>query len=189
MGNYENTGSGLKKMFIAEVGAIACMVVMIIPIIGWIIGGIGAIVFAVISLVGLAAVGKDIEGCKQAFTLTIVNIVISILASAFSKVALLAVLFTIAEDVVNFLIVYQVCTSVGTVLKGKNYADIAEKGETVWKINLVCYAVSIVITILAKIPLLSILAGIVGVIVVIAQIVASVLYMIFLNKSYQAFGA
>ena len=189
MGNYQNTGAGLKKMFVAEIGAIACTVVMIIPIIGWVVGGIGAIVFAIISLIGLAAVGKDIEGCKQAFTLTIVNIVLSVLGSLFAKVAVISVLISIAENVVTFLIVYLVCTSVGAVLQANNYADVAAKGETVWKINLVCYAASIVITILSKIPLLSVLAGIVSVIVGIALIVAGILYMIFLYKSYQAFGA
>ncbi|MGN0166596.1 MAG: hypothetical protein ACI4AB_01015 [Acetatifactor sp.] len=189
MENYQNTGSGLKKMFIAEIGAIICAVIMVIPLLGTVVGGIGAIVFTVISLVGLYSAGKDIEGCKQAFTLTIVNMVLSILGALLAKVAVLAVLISLASDVVSFLIVYLVCTSVGAVLKANNYADVAGKGETVWKINLVCYAVSIVVTILAKIPLLSILAGIVSFIVGIAGLVAGILYMIFLYKSYQAFGA
>lgn len=189
MENYQNTGSGLKKMFIAEIGAIICAVVMLIPVLGTIVGGIGAIVFAVISMVGLYSAGKDIEGCKKAFTLTIVNIVLSILGTLLSSVAVLSMIISLASTVVSFLIVYLVCTSVGEVLKVNNYADVAGKGELVWKINLVCSAVSIVVTILAEIPVLAILAGVVSMIAGIAALVAGILYMIFLYKSYQAFGA
>lgn len=189
MENYQNTGAGLKKMFIAEIGVIACAVVMLIPLLGTIVGGIGAIVFAVISIVGLYGVGKDMDGCKKAFTLTIVNLVLSILAVPLGGVAVIGVLLSIASDVISFLIVYLVCTSVGTVLQANSYADVAAKGELVWKINLVCYAVSIVVTVLAKISFLSVLAGIVSSVVAIASLVAGILYMIFLYKSYQAFGA
>lgn len=41
---YQNAASGLKNMFIAEVGVIICSVVAIIPFIG-IIGVIGSLVF------------------------------------------------------------------------------------------------------------------------------------------------
>lgn len=188
MESYSNTGSGLKKMFIAEIGAIVCAVLLVIPVIK-VIGGIGAIVFAIISILGLYGVGKDIEGCKKAFVLTIANLVVSVLSSALGSVAVIGTLLTIAADVLNFLIVYLVCTSVGEVLKNRGHEDIAGKGEQVWKINLVCYAVSIVIAILEKIPVISILAGVLSFIIAIAAFVAGILYMIFLYKSYNAFGA
>ena len=188
MNNYPNAGAGLKKMFIAQIGIVVCTVLAIIPIIN-ILAGIGAIVFAIISMVGLYGAGKDIEGCKKAFTLTIINIVISILASIFSKSTLFSVIFSIAGDICAFLIVYNVCSSVAAILKDKGAADVAAKGESVWKINLGCYVASIVISILAVIPLLNILAGIAGFIVAIISLVAGILYMIFLNKSYQVFGA
>lgn len=188
MNNYPNVGSGLKKMFIAQVGAVICVVLAVIPFIN-IIAAIGAIVFAVISMVGLYGTGKDIEGCKLAFTITIINIVISILASLFSGSTFLSLLFSIAGEVCSFLVVYFVCTSVGTALKEIGAADVAAKGESIWKINFVCYAASIVISILALIPVLSVIAGVVSIVVGIIAIVAGVLYMIFLYKSYQAFGA
>lgn len=188
MNNYSNAGAGLKKMFIAQVGIVVCTVLAIIPFVN-ILAGIATFVFAIISMVGLYGAGKDIEGCKKAFTLTIVNLVISILAAIFSGSTLCSTLFSIAGDVVGFLIVYNVCTSVSAVLKELGAADVAAKGESVWKINFGCYVASIIISILSVIPLIKILAGIAAVILAIVALVAGILYMIFLNKSYQAFGA
>jgi len=84
MGNYQNAGAGLKKMFIASLGAVICTVLMIIPLIN-IIAAIAAIVFAVLSIVGLYGAGKDIEGCKTAFIITIINLVVSVLGNVFSS--------------------------------------------------------------------------------------------------------
>lgn len=61
-------------MFIAEIGIIICTVLAIIPIVN-ILAAIGAIVFMVISLVGLNAAGKDIAGCKTAFVVAIINMI------------------------------------------------------------------------------------------------------------------
>jgi hypothetical protein len=189
MESYSNTGSGLKKMFIAEIGAIVCAVLLVIPVIR-VIGGIGAIVFTIISILGLYGAGKDIEGCKKAFVLTIANLVVVVLVnSSLGDVAVIGTLLTIAADVLDFLIVYLVCTSVGEVLKNRGHEDIAGKGELVWKINLVCYAVGIVAVILEKIPVIYILVVVLSVIIAIAGLVAGILYMIFLYKSYNAFGA
>lgn len=187
MGNLQNAGAGLKKMFIASVGAIICAVLVIIPVIN-ILAGIGAIVFGVLSLVGLYGAGKDIEGCKTAFTLTIVNLVISIVGALFGN-GFLGTIFSVAGYVLSFLICYFVCTSVSTVMNQIGASDVAGKGELVWKINAVCYAILIVIAILSKIPVLSLIASVASVGVMIASLVASVFYMIFLNKSSKALGA
>ena len=187
MGNYQNAGAGLKKMFIASVGAIICTVLMIIPIVN-ILAAIGAIVFGIMSMVGLDGAGKDIAGCKTAFTITIVNLVVSVLG-AFLKIGVLGTIITIVGEVLSLLVVYYVCTSVSEALTGIGAAEAAQKGLTVWKMNLVCYIIMIVVEVLALIPFINIIAAVVRVITAIVQIVASILYMIFLNKSYQAFGA
>lgn len=64
MGNYQNAGAGLKKMFIAEIGAIICTVLMIIPIIN-IFAAIALLVFGIISLVGLYGAGRISQAVKQ----------------------------------------------------------------------------------------------------------------------------
>lgn len=188
MNNYLNAGGGLKKMFIAQVGAIICLVLAYIPIIN-IIAAIGAIVFAVISMVGLYNAGKDIDGCMTAFYVTIISLVLRIVAIPFSGNSFLSTIFGIANSVCSFLAVFFVCTSVAAVLKEVGAADTAAKGESVWKINLGCYAASIIISILSVIPVLNVIAGIAAIVLAIVSIVAGVIYIIFLYKSYQAFGA
>lgn len=187
MENYQNAGAGIKKMFIATLGTVICTVLVIIPIVN-IIAAIGALVFAILSMVGLYGAGKDIEGCKKAFTLTIVNIVVSIVGSFF-KTGILNALVSIVGYVLSFLVVYLVCTSVSEVMKQVGAAEVAQKGETVWKINAVCYGVLAVVAILGLLPALSVIAGAAAIIVAIVSLIALVLYMIFLNKSSQALGA
>lgn len=188
MNQYSNAGAGLKKMFIAQIGAIVCTILAVIPVIG-LIGGIGALVFAIISLVGLYGAGKDIAGCKKAFILTIINIVVSIVAGLFGSSAIMSALFGVVDSVLSFLVVYFVCNSVAEVLTQIGAADVAATGVTVWKVNLGCYIATIVIAILAVVPLLNVIAAIAGFVVLIVSIVAAILYMMFLNKSYQALGA
>ena len=183
MQDLQNAGSGLKKMFIASVGAVVCTVLLIIPIVN-ILAMFGALIFSIISLVGLNEAGKDIEGCKTAFLLTIVNVVINILKNIFGS-GFLGVLLAIAGYIVGFLIVYFVCKSVADVLEQSD-PDVAKTGHMVWKINLVCYAAALVIAVLALIPVLNILAAAASIIIAIVALVASILYMIFLYKSSNA---
>lgn len=187
MGNYQNAGAGLKKMFIAAIGAIICTVLVIIPVIN-ILAGIGAIVFGVLSLIGLYGAGKDIAGCKTAFMITIINMIVSVVGTL-AGAGILGVIFSIADSVLSFLICYFVCTSVSAVMNQIGAADVAAKGGLVWKINAVCYAILIVIAILGMIPGLALIASVAAVGVMIASLVATVFYMIFLNKSSQALGA
>lgn len=186
MEKYQNAASGLKLLFIAQIGAIACRVLSVIPVIG-LVAGIGAIVFLVLNLMGLFRTGKDIEGCQKAFTLSIVSLILSILNLI--PVAILRLLVGLASYVVSFLIVYLVCTSVGEVMKELGSEDVASTGGMVWKINLVCYAALIVISILSLIPIINIIAGLLGIVVTIVSLVALVLYMIFLYKSSQKLAA
>lgn len=181
MGNYQNASGGLKKMYIAELGAIVCAVLSIIPLVN-IIAAIAAIVFMVLSIVGLYCVGKDIPGCQKAFMVTIISLVVSVFKAIF-KTGIMSAIFAIAGDVLSFLVVYLVCTSVAEVMVQLAAPDIADKGNSVWKINLVCYAVSAILSVLSIIPLINIIAAVLQVVVAIVQIVALVLYMIFLKKS------
>ena len=181
-----NISNGMKKMFIAQIGAICCTVIMIIPIIGAIIGaiigGIGAIVFAVISLIGLWAIGKEVPQCKTAFILTFVNAFCSLL----SMIPAIGVVFELAGYVLSFLVVYLVCTSLAQVLQDAGASDVAKSAGVVWKINLVCAIADIVIALLSLIPVIKIIAGVLGFIVAVVAIVAGILYIIFLYKGSKA---
>lgn len=189
MNQYAVAGQGLKKMFIAAVGALVCSVVALIPLIG-VIAGIGSLVFLVISLVGLYEAGKQIEGCKKAFTLQIIVLICSVLLAIIGLVpflgTLVAAILGIGVSVISFLAVYSICTSVAAVLSQVGDADAAKAGELAWKIQLACTIVSIVATLLGWIPVISSLVGLVSTIV---GIVGSVFYIIFLSKSSNRLGA
>lgn len=194
MNQYSVAGAGLKKMFIAEVGALVCTVLALIPIIGK-IAGIGSFVFLIIGLVGLYGAGQQIDGCKKAFTLQIAVLVGSILLSILGAVLVVAapavgVIFIaalgIAVAVVSFLAIYYICTSVSEVMTKVGDADAAKTGETAWKVMLACKIVSIVATLLAFVPLLSDMIDIASAIV---GVVGSAFYIIFLNKSSNRLAA
>ena len=172
---------GLKKMFIAQIGGTVCIVLAVIPLIG-IVAAIAALVFSILSIVGLYEAGKNVDGCKTAFMITIANLVLS-MVSNFAGAGILGSILSIAGLVLQFLVVYFVCTSVAETLRKTGSEEVAKNGDLVWKINLVCYLANIVISILALIPILNVLALVGSVILVIAQLVAAILYLIFLYKS------
>lgn len=188
MNQYYNAGAGLKKMFIGQVGAIVCTVLAIIPLVG-IIGGTGALVFAVVSLVGLYGAGKDIAGCRTAFFLQMIAIVLSFFSMFFAGNWPVLALFNTADSILSFLVVYYVCNSVSDVMSAVGAGDVAQKGRTVWKVNLGCYIATIVIQALSFVPIVSLLASVAGLVVMIVSVVAAIMYMLFLNKSYLALGA
>ena len=185
MYGYENAASGLKKMFTAQVGSIICVVLMMIPFIG-VIGLIGVFVFTIMSLIGLNSAGKAIEGCKTPFTLTIVQMGVSVIGNL-AGTGVFATVFSVVNDILALLVVRAVCLSVAEVMDQLNQRVVADKGRSVWKINLGCYVADIVLTILAVIPVLGTVLAVAGsVVTVILSLVAGIMYIMFLSKSYQA---
>lgn len=188
MNQYYHAGSGLKKMFIAQVGAVACTMLAAVPVIN-LAGGIGAIVFAIVSMVGLYGAGKEIEGCRIAFILTMVNIVLSIFSGLFGTSAAVSAIFSTIDGILSFLVVYYVCTSVAEVMKYVGAGDVADRGTLVWKVSLGCYLAIVLISVCAVLPALNVVAIFGAVIVAVVSIAAAILFMIFLYRSYRALGA
>ena len=52
-----------------------------------------------------------------------------------------------------------------------------------WKINLICYAARILVSLLSRIPLLNILAFPASIVVPIASLIAGILFIVFLYNS------
>lgn len=184
MQNLQEAKAGLKKVFIAQIGAIACVILALIPLVG-LVAGLAAWVFIILNLLGLNQTGKDIEGCKTAFMLSIAYLVVSVLKT-FLSTGILGTILAVASTVLNLAVIYFVCTSVSEVMTKNGAANIAQLGHIVWLINLICCAASVVITILALIPVLNVIAGIASILVVIANLVGLVLYIMFLYKSSEA---
>lgn len=188
MEQFQNAAQGLKKMFIAQVGVIICTVIALIPVID-VVGVIGSIVFSIISLVGLNQAGKDIGGCKSAFTFTIAQIIVNAISNFFDD-GIVKSIFSIAVTILSLMIIYLVCNSVSSVLSGIGYQDIADKGMTVWKINVICCIISVIVDIITLLPFIGPVLAVIGaVIIAIISVVGEILYMIFLNSSSKALGA
>ena len=184
MNQYQVAGDGLKKMFIAQAGSIVCTLIGLIPIVG-IIAGIGFLVFLVIGLVGLNQAGKQIAGCKKAFSIQIGMLIASVVGAVLTLLAtFVGVLFIavlgIAVSVLSFIAIYYICTSVSEVLTQMGDAESAKAGDTAWKAMLVCQIVAVIATLLSFVPLLS---SVVGFISTVVGVVGAIFYVIFLNKS------
>ena len=80
MNNYGNASEGLQKMFIAQV----CLYHMQRAVCHsdhQSAGNYCSIVLSIIYLVGLYNAGKDINGCANAFVLSIISLVCNIISS------------------------------------------------------------------------------------------------------------
>ena len=180
---YPNAVPGLHKMFISQIGSIVCTVLLLIPVVNF-FALIGVYGFLILSLVGLNEAGRDIEGCKTAFYITIVQIVLNVL-SYFLGTGVLDVAISIVLCILNFLTVYYVCSSVAEALRSRSFGDIAARGELVWKINLAYYIAEILRLVLTCIPVLNVLiVPVIQLIVTIVSLVGGILYIMFLYKSY-----
>lgn len=193
MSNYPNSGKGLKNMFIASVGAIVCAVLLVIPLVN-IVAAVAALIFTILSLIGLWTVGKDIAECKMAFWFTILSSVLSGIANVVNDASatgtsIIGTLLSVAGSALSLAVTYYVCTSVASALRSFGAEEAAVSGDKAWKIVLWTTIASIVATILCLIPVLNIIGVLLAVIATIASVVGLVFYMIFLNKAYKAFGA
>ena len=190
MSNYPNTGKGLKNMFIASVGSLVCIVLSIIPFTTT-ISSAGTLLFLVLSLVGLWTVGKDLAECKKAFWLTLVALICDAIANALKagSLAVVAMIFSLVGLAATFGVTYYVCHSVGAALRTLGHEDIAKTGDKTVTVVLWTTVASIVCSILCVIPALAAVGTVALLLVIIAGVVGTVFYMIFLNKAYKVFGA
>ena len=101
----------------------------------------------------------------------------------------IAVILSIAKSVLSLMVVYYVCNSVAGVMNQIGASDIASIGTNVWNINLVCCIVVVVVSFLVFVPALTVIAGLTAIVCTIASLIASIMYMVFLYKSYVALGA
>lgn len=185
LGQYKNAAQGLKYKFVAELVAIACSVIMIVPLLGTVLGMYGMIACNIVSILGLYLISRDIPGCKIAFIVTIISIVFDVARIISGNLWLMSVV----SNGLSFLALFYVCKSLAEDLRDHGMLENADRAELVWKINLVCTAISIIISVMMFIPLINLLGIALGFINSLAEIVGGVLYFIFLYKSYKFYEA
>lgn len=168
MTDYTPVGKGLSKLFIAEILAILSFIPLL--------GGILAIIALVLMLIGLNEASQAADGYRTAFTLSIASIVVEILG-------LFIPFMSLVGSILSFAVTYVVCTTTADILDWAGDPATAAKGRFVWKLYVVCTIIIVVCGVVAMIPGLAVLAGLVLIPTVIASIVAGVQYLIFLYRA------
>lgn len=176
MNRYPNAAEGLKLIFYSQIVSIIGTLLAVIPLVGVIL----ILVAGVMNLMGLNKAAADDDGYRTAFQLTIAAVILKLVG-----VFVLPNLLGQAASILSLAVLYFVCTTTARLLRSVDQHDLADRGELVWKINLVCTVVSVVCYILAYIPVLNVLAAIVAVVVAIVSLVGAILYLLFLSKSYK----
>ena len=140
-----------------------------------------------IPVVSAVSVLVSVVALASLFLLPVLIVVRSLLAVVgfvFFGILLLAVaILAVALGAWN---VYLICTAAGEILTANGYAALAAKGVTVWKLFLVTSAATSVFMLLALVPILLVIAGILVIGTAIAMLVGAILYMIFLYNAYHA---
>ena len=196
MMTYPNAAAGLKTVYQARLVGLISIVLVIVPIVQ--IFAIAAIlVAAFLSLVGLAQCRKDDKGYRTAFNLVIIGLVTNLAASLVSAFAgtegvagICSNILSIATDVLSLASLYFVCITTNRLLKAAA-ENLIDRGIVVWKLNVVCTVILLVCYLLRMIPgnIAAIIAGYLAIFAVIAQIIGTVLYILYLRNAYRALEA
>ena len=183
-------GKGLKLLFISQLLSVISNVMA-----EGLLSGLVSLASTIVALVGLNTAAPAHPKFRTAFRLNIAAIVpfvVTMVLTALSKAELSFGLITVLLAVVILAValgvwsVYLICTAAGEILTASGYATLAAKGVTVWKLCLVTYVAVIVFMLLAMVPFLLVIAGILVIGTVVAMLVGGILYMIFLYNAYHA---
>lgn len=167
-------GKGLFYVFVGQIVSLFTF----IPFLGGFVG----LAALVISIYGFYTMAKADNDYNTAFIVTIVNLVITLIHMFAFKSGAMNLLVTVANTLLSFLVVYYVCTATAALLQGVD-DGLVNRAGLIWKMYLVCTVILIVCQILSYIPIINILAGIAAFLTAIVQLVASILYLIFLWSS------
>lgn len=192
MSNYPAAALGLKIMFWAEIISIAASLFSAIPLIG-IVGSSVSVVCFVVTILGVYIAGRDDEGFKKAFILTIIALASSLVSLVFGFIPFigefLSSIMGVIAAVFGLIVKFYIITTIAGILRSVGEDAVADKGKTVWIIVMICTAADAVISLLVLIPALKIMADLLTAVFAAVEIVGSVLYLIYLYNSYKALGA
>ena len=184
--SYPNAAHGLKTVYQSQLIGIIAAVLMFIPVIN-ILAAIAIVASLVLYMVGLNQTAKDDAGYRTAFTLVIAQLVVSLLGNIIGGT--FGSILSLVNDVLALAVLYYVCTTTNRLLQNVCAPEsVTTRGTTVWKINVICTIVEVVCGLLAMIPSasLQLLASFVTLLAAIAQLVGTILYILYLRDAYRA---
>ena len=194
---YPHAAAGLKTVYQARLVGLISIVLVIVPIVQ-VLAVAAMLIAGFLALVGLAQCRKDDNGYRTAFNMVIAGLVTNMAASLVSAYAgaegfagICSNILSIATDVLSLASLYFVCITTNRLLKETAAAEnLIDRGIVVWKLNVVC-TVILVCYLLRMIPgnIAAIIAGYLAIFAVIAQIIGTVLYILYLHNAYRALEA
>ena len=195
---YPNAAAGLKTVYQARLVGLISIVLVIVPIVQ-VLAVAAMLIAGFLALVGLAQCRKDDNGYRTAFNMVIAGLVTNLAASLVSAYAgaegfagICSNILSIATDVLSLASLYFVCITTNRLLKETAAAkNLIDRGIVVWKLNVVCTVILLVCYLLRMIPgnIAVIIAGHLAIFAVIAQIIGTVLYILYLRNAYRALEA
>lgn len=198
MMTYPHAAAGLKTVYQARLVGLISIVLVIVPIVQ-VLAVAAMLIAGFLALVGLAQCRKDDKGYRTAFNMVIAGLVTNLAASLVSAYAgtegvagICSTILSIATDVLSLASLYFVCITTNRLLKEVAAAEnLIDRGIVVWKLNVVCTVILLVCYLLRMIPgnIAAIIAGYLAIFAVIAQIIGTVLYILYLRNAYRALEA
>lgn len=198
MMTYPHAAAGLKTVYQARLVGLISIVLVIVPIVQ-VLAVAAMLIAGFLALVGLAQCRKDDKGYRTAFNMVIAGLVTNLAASLVSAYAgaegfagICSNILSIATDVLSLASLYFVCITTNRLLKEVAAAEnLIDRGIVVWKLNVVCTVILLVCYLLRMIPgnIAAIIAGYLAIFAVIAQIIGTVLYILYLRNAYRALEA
>lgn len=195
---YPHAAAGLKTVYQARLVGLISIVLVIVPIVQ-VLAVAAMLIAGFLALVGLAQCRKDDKGYRTAFNMVIAGLVTNLAASLVSAYAgtegvagICSTILSIATDVLSLASLYFVCITTNRLLKEVAAAEnLIDRGIVVWKLNVVCTVILLVCYLLRMIPgnIAAIIAGYLAIFAVIAQIIGTVLYILYLRNTYRALEA
>lgn len=184
MSNYPNAGDGLRKIYLAAIASIICSFVMIVPVVK-IVGSIGVIVCSVFTIIGFYQAGKDIEGCKVAFILQIISLVINLLDSFVG----LPNLISIVGKFLPMIAICMMCWSVSRVMKELGAEKVAKQGMIAMLVYICCEMAAFVLQMCILIVILKGGYGLYLILLLAIAILELVFYLRFLKNAAEQLGS
>lgn len=195
---YPHAAAGLKTVYQARLVGLISIVLVIVPIVQ-VLAVAAMLIAGFLALVGLAQCRKDDKGYRIAFNMVIAGLVTNLAASLVSAYAgaegfagICSNILSIATDVLSLASLYFVCITTNRLLKEVAAAEnLIDRGIVVWKLNVVWAVILLVCYLLWMIPgnIAAIIAGYLAIFAVIAQIIGTVLYILYLRNAYRALEA
>ncbi len=217
---FPNAAKGVKKLFSAEIlyllsviliGVVSVITVIInnkmtnvsnavavLILVGFIAGGVLAVIAFILQIVGLVQASRDERAFKGVILLTVFGIIVSVIGAFFSKDSFINSLSTTINSVVSVISIILIILGIGNMSLQLERQDMIERGGRIIRIIVWLAIISIIMNLisiflpqniddasdLAKVIILSL-----TVIALMLNIAEYVLYLSFLSKTKKMLNA